>query len=436
MPTTMEHIKPGPEIIASDLYQVMSVGEEIFVYQCPVASYALLFGTGPLEVEIRAEFPFREVKVRPLNLAITPVIDGSTVRFTLPAPAKVSVEFDGDIRNPLFLLANPPETDKPDPKDPSVRFFTAGQVYDAGLMEMKSGETIYIEAGAVVYGAIVAHKAENITIKGRGILEGARWARERNAERQRMIRLVECQNVSIEGITVVNGPSWHVVPNGCNDVTIRDLNIITEAGTGDGIDIVSSRNVIVENCFIRSKDDCIAVKAVNYLPDELCANVEHVRVRDCVLWNAEWGNAIEIGYETRCEEITDIIFSNCDIIRCEFEGYQSGGTFTIHNGDRAVVHNVQYENIRVEDAQEKLFDIKVQMSQYSRDQERGQVRDICFKDIQVVDGIFPVSIIRGYDKAHLISSITFDNLMVHGRKIENANEARMVVEIAREVRFL
>ncbi len=132
----------------------------------------------------------------------------------------------------------------------------------------------------------------------------------------------------------------------------------------------------------------------------------------------------------------DIVFEDCDIIRVEHEGHQSGGTFTIHNGDRAVVSNVRYENIRVEDSREKLIDIKVLHARYSRDEQRGQVRGVRFKDIRVVDGPFPVSIIQGFDGEHIIEDVTIENLVVHGRKITSANEARMVTEVARGVRFI
>ena len=54
----------------------------------------------------------------------------------------------------------------------------------------------------------------------------------------------------------------------------------------------------------------------------------------------------------------------------------------------------------------------------------------------MVDGPFPVSIIRGYDEEHMIEDVTIENLVVHGRHVTSANEARMVVELARGVRFI
>ncbi len=427
---------PDSSIFPSQDYRVTIDGNEIYVYKCQVASYAILSGQGKMEVEIESALPFEKIKVRPLSAGINFTVQGKKVRFTIDAPRKLSIEFDDDILRPLFLLVNPIDTPKPDIDGDKVHYFESGKTYDIGLMELGEGETVYIDEGAVVYGAFTAYRADNIAIKGRGILDGSKWPRQGEVIKKQMIKLVECNNVLIEGITIVDGPNWHVVPIACNDVTIKDLNIITIVGTGDGIDVVGSENVSIDNCFIRSYDDCVAIKAVSYFHESGCKNVENVKVSRSVFWNSEYGNALEIGYETRCEEIKNILFQDCDVIRCEFEGYESGGTFTIHNGDRAVVSNVRYDNIRVEDSREKLIDIKILFSQYSRDEVRGQVRDIVFNNIQVVDGPFPVSIIRGYNGDHMIRNITIEDMVVHGRKINDANSAKMVVELSKDVKFL
>ena len=208
--------------------------------------------------------------------------------------------------------------------------------------------------------------------------------------------------------------------------------------TGDGIDIVGCENVTIENCFIRACDDCICIKACPLPSPAACCNVKNVHVHGCTLWNAEPGNALEIGYELRCNEVSDIVFSDCDIIHCEYEGNQSGGVLTIHNADRANVHNILYENIRIEDAQEKFVDIKILDSKYSLDRVRGDVQDVTFRNITVAGSIFPVSIIRGFEmhnEMHRPRHIRFENVVVHGALMHSANEMRMVVELAHELEF-
>jgi len=410
-------------------------GQEAFVHHCRDSAYAICSVAAPVQVEVETAFDFREVKVRPLSRGVRPHADGRRLRFALDGPVRLSIEFDGDIRRPLFLFAAPPEADPPSPGDPGVRYFEAGKVHEAGVIELSDGETVYIEGGAVVRGTITAQNADNIAVRGRGILDGSRIDRQ-TRRRPRMMDFVNCRNLTVEGITVADSPSWTVVPTGCAGLTVRGVNIMTWDTTGDGVDLVGSRDAVVEDCFLRCADDCVAVKATSYRHECGNSDVENIRVRRCVCWNAHPGNALEIGYETRCDSMSDIAFENCDIIRCEHEGHQSGGTFTIHNGDRATVSNVRYENIRVEDSREKLIDLKILYARYSRDEQRGHIRGVRFKDISVVDGPFPVSIIQGYDGEHMIEDVTIENLVVHDRKIANANEARMVVELAPGVRFI
>lgn len=430
------HSAFSDELCPSSAYRVRINGEEVFVHQCEIASFCLLSAEGEIHVEIEALFSYTSIRVKPLSSAISPVCCGRHISFTAKAPCKLCIEHDDDIRSPLFLLANPVACALPDPTSPKVRCFHGGQVYHAGLIELHDGETLYLEDGAFVYGQVYARNASDICIMGRGVLCGCLINPDDEAVPSQVLRLNGCRNVLIEGITVFGGPNWHVVPVACENVTIRNINVITWKGTGDGIDIVGSEHVTVAGCFVRSMDDCIALKSVHYMGGEGCKPVRNVRVSSCVFWNAEWGNAIEIGYETRSETICDIVFEDIDVIRAEYEGYESGGTFTIHNGDRALVSNVLYQNIRVEDSREKLIDMKILFSQYSRDADRGQIRGIRFKDIQIVDGAFPVSIIRGYSGKHMIEDVCIENLVVHGRRITNATDAKMVIELSKNVRFV
>jgi len=411
-------------------------GQEAFVHHWRDTAFAICSLEAGAEVEVETAFDFNRVKVRPLSRGIRPKIDGRRLRFGLDGPARLSIEFDDDIRRPLFLFAAPPEVDPPSPGEPGVRYFEAGKVHTPGVIELGAGETVYIEGGAIVQGTITAQNADDVAVRGRGILDGSPYERGPEVRPPRMMTFVNCRNLTVEGITVADSPTWTVVPTGCAGVSVRGVNIMTWDSTGDGVDLVGCRDAVVEDCFLRCADDCVALKATSYRHACGSSNIENIRVRRCVCWNAHPGNGLEIGYETRCDTINDVAFEDCDIIRCEHEGYQSGATFSIHNGDHAVISNVRYENIRVEDSREKLIDLKVFYARSSRDEERGQIRGVHFKDIRVVGGPFPVSIIQGYDPQHVIEDVTIEDLVVHDRRITSANEARMVVELAPGVRFI
>lgn len=79
-----------------------------------------------------------------------------------------------------------------------------------------------------------------------------------------------------------------------------------------------------------------------------------------------FANPLETNVPDKADK--NVTFRNCDLIHVE----GPEGTFTIHNGDRAVVKNVLYEDIRVENSQGWLIDFKILFSQYSKDKERGK----------------------------------------------------------------
>ncbi len=430
-------VYPAPEgIDPSPDFRLRVGGRPVFVHACSCASYAMFELDGPAEVEVEVAFPFERAVVRPLRHGVQPDVTEGGLRFRLERPGGLSVELDGDLRRPLFVWAAPPEQDAPAPDADGVHYFAGGAVHEPGLMELAAGETVYIEGGAVVRGAVLAEGADGVTVRGRGVLDGSAWSRERGERGPQLLRFIDCRNVRVEGLALIDSPRWTLVPVGCDGVSIRGVRIITDHVGGDGVDLVGCSNAVVEDCFFRTADDCVAVKAFARGEQECGGrDVRNIRVRRCVCWNARPGNGVEIGYETRCDSMSDIAFEDLDLIHVEHEGWQSGGALTIHNGDRAEITNVRYEDIRIEDAREKLIDLKVLFARYSRDEQRGRIRDVHFKDIAVVDGQFPVSIIRGWEAEHLIENVTIENLTVRGRHIRSASEAKMVVELARNVRF-
>ncbi|MFH1717342.1 MAG: glycosyl hydrolase family 28 protein [Planctomycetota bacterium] len=436
-------------------------GREIFVYDSQVAAFAYFSFSGKVSVTVTPDEDVDKVDIRPKSHGIAHSVEGRAVSFQLDRPCNLSVEINGDIKRPLFLFANPLEQDPPKPGDENVRYFEGGKIHEAGEIKIESGQTVYIAGGAIVRGRIRAEGAENVRVLGRGILDGS----GRDYKTQ-MVKLSGCSNVELNGIIVFNSYGWTLVPVKSQNLRFANVKVIGWRDNDDGIDIVGCTNLSVENCFLRTKDDCIAVKASPGYFEEgesgLC-DVENVRVIDSVLWNAEWGNAMEIGFELQTQSIRQILFANCDIIHVE-----RGGTFTIHNGDFATVENIRFEDIRVEDSRDKLIEFRVGLSIYSGDcpwelhrqnpqrkrnplgqwvgvegqkqtehaAKRGHIRNIHFKDIAVTGSELPKSYLIGYDEAHCVENVLIENLQFNGRRILSAQDGNFTAETARNVQFV
>jgi len=442
-------------------FRVSVEGQAQFVYDCEIAAFASFSFAQRVHVAVTPERAFSRVDIRPKHQGVTFAVENGTIRFDLDEPCQLSIELDGDIERPLLLFANPLEKKVPKPNDKGVHYFGPGRVHEAGEIMLKSGETLYIAGGAVVRGRVRAEGARNVKVCGRGVLDGS----HRDYKTQ-MLKFSECTNVDLEGTTILNSYGWTVVPVKSDNVRIENVKIVGWRDNDDGVDIVGCHNLVIVDSFLRTKDDCIAVKASpGYFKggESGLRNVKNVAVVNSVLWNAEWGNAMEIGFELQTDSISDVVFKDCDIIHVE-----RGGTFTIHNGDWATVENIRFEDIRVEDSREKLIEFRIGLSIYSGDcpQEyhrqnpqrkcsplgqwmavaddelevyagkRGHIRNIHFKNIEVTGPNPPKSFLIGYDEGeHSVQNVIIENLRINGVRVENADEANMVIEKTQNVLF-
>jgi len=463
----------SPEVKPSVRYSLKAGGQPVLVMDSPIpAAFAAFEADEAVPIEIECTQDVKWVDVRPLKSGIKPTIKDNKITFTIPAPGKYSVEINGKLEYPLFIFANPKEI-KPEKTNPGVIYFEAGKIYKPGVIHPKSNQQIYIEGGAIVIGAIAAQGVENVKVSGYGILDGTFNNQLSDKEMtkmfsseggyvlpdkyQRFVEFIDSKNLDIEGLILCNSTTWQVVPINCENVTIKNLKIVSDNPSDDGIDIVRSRKVKIEDCFIRTKDDCIAIKAHLNYPDSVI--VDSVRIEKCIFWNAAWGNGLEIGFELQSAEVKNIAFCDCDIIHVE-----SGAVFSIHNSDKATVKNVLYTNIRIEDARQKLVDLAIFRSRYCTDgssdpeyikrnyldgawdgvlktpenekayhaQFRGKIENIRFENISI-RGIFPFSIIAGYDNDHQVSNVTFTNIINNGAKIKSLEDLKLYSEYAKNI---
>ncbi len=419
----------------SSNYQVFMDGSAVMVYHTTVADYAILCFRGDKTLEVRIAKPFETLAVRPIRKDRVQEVAGNTLTLKVSDKDRLSVEPYG-LTNPLYILCSQPI---PQPEN-ATHVYKTGTVTEVGQVTLLSGDCVYMEEGAIVVGCFQADKQSDIIVTGNGILWGSPLhGKEAWLGKPYMLQFIQCNRVHLSGITLVDGPSWHVVPVACNHVTIQGLNIITIVMSGDGIDVVGCEDVNISHCFIRTNDDCIVVKANRYRDPRGCKDAKRITARDCVLWKDKCGNAVEIGYETSAEEICDVLFEDIDIIHCQFEGWQSGGVFTIHNGDRAHVHHITYRDIRIENAEEKLVDFKILTSKYSVDKWRGKISDILLENIHVCGKELPPSIIRGYEsdagEPELVKNITIRNLYLNDVKILSSMQAHMITELSENITF-
>lgn len=392
--------------------------------QTEMASFAYFDFDGEVEIEIISNKEIKTLDIRPKEFGIKPTIKGKKITFKLSKPSQFVVEING-YHKALHIFANPVETVAIDKQDSKVHYFGPG-IHEAGIINLKSDETVYIDGGAIVYGVITSENTQNIKILGRGILDASKYARD---EAPNMIYLKNVKNAYLNGIILRDPHIWTILPGKCDSVTIDNVKLIgLWRYNSDGIDIVNSKNVTIKNSFIRAFDDNIAIKGLNGANDAPYNIIENIKVDNCVLWN-DWGRPIEIGLETVVDTIKNISFSNCYIPHFTWIAID------IQNGDRGYVKDVRFENISIEDP--ILDSISIGTTHMDKKElgktielvirgfgmwatdtiRRGTINNISFNNIRYNSNNPTFINLVGYDSTHLVNNIYIKDYYVNGSKI-------------------
>ncbi|CCH01729.1 glycoside hydrolase family 28 [Fibrella aestuarina BUZ 2] len=158
--------------------------------------------------------------------------------------------------------------------------------------------------------------------------------------RPNMVSLTRCQYVLLDGVTFQNSPAWTLHPLLCEHVTMRGVTVKNQwyAQNGDGVDLESCRNGLLENCTFDTGDDGITIKSGR---DEEGRKrgvpTENFIIRDCRVYQAHGG--FVIGSEMS-GGVRNMYVSNC-----QFMGTDVGLRFKTARGRGGVVENIYVNNI-------------------------------------------------------------------------------------------
>jgi len=151
---------------------------------------------------------------------------------------------------------------------------------------------------------IAGEDLERVAVVGRGTIDGngGAFRRKEYLTRPYVIRLVNCREVLVGGLTLRNSPMWMQHYLACRGVTIRGITVWNHVSyNNDGLDIDGCRDVIISGCRLDSDDDALCLKSTLGLP------CENVAVTNCLL--SSHCNAFKMGTESN-GGFRNITFSN------------------------------------------------------------------------------------------------------------------------------
>lgn len=237
---------------------------------------------------------------------------------------------------------------------------------------------------------IAAAGAENIAITGSGTIDGcgpAFYDRDKlegdffysktEKTRPRLLQLVHCRNIRLEGVTFQDSPGWTTWLIECSDVTIRALRIIGDPRmiNNDGLHFFGGRRISVSDCFISTGDDALVVRAGRAWKRDAECLAEDIVVTNCVLESSCQG--IRLGC-TCDDKIRSCRFSNL-IIRSRNVGIYIDNParyLTVAcEGPLLDLDDISFEHISVE-SQTKPIAVEVEEGLKLR-----RIGRICFSSI-------------------------------------------------------
>jgi polygalacturonase len=257
-------------------------------------------------------------------------------------------------------------------------FFPPGK-YLCGTLVLKSNVTLYLSTGAVLLGStdikdypemipsqrsytdnyarhslIYGEGVENVALMGHGVIDGQgaafRWKEYKN--RPFAIRMIECREIVVEGLTLRNSAMWMQHYLNCENLRIHSIRVSNLATyNNDGLDLDGCRNAVVSGCIMETDDDALVLKSTFDRPSE------DITITNCVL--SSHCNALKMGTESN-GGFKNIAISNCVIHSPRnpsyFFGSQRGSSgISLEIVDGGTLDGIAISNIAIEGVSVPLF---------------------------------------------------------------------------------
>lgn len=247
----------------------------------------------------------------------------------------------------------------------------AGGKYVTGTIYLKSNITIRIEAGAALMGSphiadyttntgrtmykgepymdrclLFANGIDNLSIEGLGVIDGQGKMFPEKGDKQRnrpkMIRLINCSHIRLRDITLKNPASWTTEWRYCSDISVTGISILSRnISNGDGLDFDGCTNVRVNNSTFNTGDDAICLQTS--LKDKPCQNVT---ISNCN-FSSRWAG-IRIGLLSRGN------FNNVVVTNCTFKDHNDSG-LKIQMMEGGEMTNMVFSNLVMQNVPRPVF---------------------------------------------------------------------------------
>lgn len=294
--------------------------------------------------------------------------------------------------------------------------FTKGK-FLTGSVILKSNVELHLQKGAILLGStnpydylklkssnniqsertdnselalILAYKANQITITGKGCIDGQGRAlalnidslhhagilidplyntkrlRPNETARPKLFLMTNCNQIKICNLNLRNSACWGLTFDSCSNLLLDNLSIVNRAyWNNDGIDITDCQQVKITHCFINSADDGICLKSYNSHSFN-----DSISITDCKIISSS--NAIKMGTASWGG------FKNININHIRIrDTYRSA--IAIESVDGGLIEHIKVSNISAKNTGNAIF---IRLGNRNG-KNPGTVKDIIIKNIKV-----------------------------------------------------
>ena len=297
---------------------------------------------------------------------------------------------------------------------------------------------------------IRAYEQENIAVTGKGILDGQanndnwwRWSGSKNDgwekgmpsqldstsvpllrkmnqnnvsvekrifgknhyQRPNFIQPLKCKNVLISGVTFLDSPMWFIHPVECENIIIKGVTVIGDGPNNDGCNPESSKDVLIEDCYFKTGDDCIAIKSGrNNDGRRIAKPSENIIIKNCKMEDGHGGVVIGSEISGGCR---NVFVEDCKMdsphllraIRIKTNKHRGG-----------VIENIYVRNITIGEVSEAV--LKINLKYDSSNEGQGGdflpiVKNVFLSDVTSEKSKYGI-FVEGHEKSK-IKNITLKN---------------------------
>lgn len=379
------------------------------------ATLASFDASAPVEVSItKRSGTISSARVRPASLGVSPTLsaDRKTATFRLNPPASVSFEVDGDILHNVHLFVRTRE------RRPSGRrrlvFFGPGVhvVPGAHVLHVGSNTTVYLAPGALLRGSIEVNRAHNVVIRGHGAIDPTPFVQPGSRP---TIYIRNSSDVGVRDLTILDGQDGAINTTDSRRVVVAGVAQINTDRFSDGIDVMSTTELLVDGVFLRTSDDSINVSAST--PWGGHGSTRNVTVRDSSLW-ADVAHPVLVGVNGNPnghDKVERIVFQNIDVLEHDEGNSLYQGVLAVDAGDRVTVRDVRFQDIRIAPfTRGTLVNVRVFKNDSYNKAAGDGVDGVLFRDIFYTGSGDLPSLINGFDGGRTVDGVVFENLTRKG----------------------